>query len=200
MPNIGAKHVASIRRGVVLEVWTLSWNVVDVVILAFAAYVARSVALAGFGLDSLIEIGAGVVVLWELRDIGGGRRARARGLIGWAFIVLALYVAVQSSAVLAVGFHPHHSPIGIGWTALTAVVMFILANAKRRVGHQLANQVLITEGRVTFVDGVLASAVLVGLVLNAVLGWWWADPTAGLLIVVYGAKEGVAALRHGSLE
>ena len=200
MPNIGSKHVVSIRSGVVLEVWTLSWNVVGVVILAFAAYAARSVALAGFGLDSLVEIGASVVVLWELRDIEGGRRSRALRLIGGAFIVLALYLAIQSSTVLAVGFHPHHSPIGIGWTAATAVVMFVLANGKRRVGHLLANQVLITEARVTFVDGVLATAVLVGLALNAVLGWWWADPTAGLLIVVYGTKEGVAALRHGSLE
>jgi divalent metal cation (Fe/Co/Zn/Cd) transporter len=200
MPNTGSKHVTSIRRGVVLEVWTLSWNVVGVVILAFAAYAARSVALAGFGLDSLVEIGASVVVLWELRDIEGGRRSRALRLIGGAFIVLALYLAIQSSIVLAVGFHPHHSPIGIGWTAATAVVMFVLANGKRRVGHLLANQVLITEARVTFVDGVLATAVLLGLALNAVLGWWWADPTAGLLIVVYGAKEGVAALRHGSLE
>jgi divalent metal cation (Fe/Co/Zn/Cd) transporter len=197
MPNTGSKHVTSIRRGVVLEVWTLSWNVVGVVILAFAAYAARSVALAGFGLDSLVEIGASVVVLWELRDIEGGRRSRALRLIGGAFIVLALYLAIQSSIVLAVGFHPHHSPIGIGWTAATAVVMFVLANGKRRVGHLLANQVLITEARV---DGVLATAVLLGLALNAVLGWWWADPTAGLLIVVYGAKEGVAALRHGSLE
>ncbi len=200
MPNIGSKHVASIRSGVVLEVWTLSWNVVGVVILAFSAYAARSVALAGFGLDSLVEIGASVVVLWELGDIEGDRRARALGLIGWAFIVLALYLAIQSSIVLAAGFHSRHSPIGIGWTAATAVVMFVLANGKRRVGHQLDNQVLITEGRVTFVDGVLATAVLVGLALNAVLGWWWADPTASLLIVVYGAKEGVAALRHGSLE
>lgn len=200
MPNTGSKHVTSIRRGVVLEVWTLSWNVVGVIILALAAYAARSVALAGFGLDSLVEIGASVVVLWELRDIEGGRRSRALRLIGGAFIVLALYLAIQSSIVLAVGFHPHHSPIGIGWTAATAVVMFVLANGKRRVGHLLANQVLITEARVTFVDGVLATAVLVGLGLNAVLGWWWADPTAGLLIVVYGAKEGVAALRHGSLE
>ncbi len=200
MPNTGSKHVTSIRRGVVLEVWTLSWNVVGVIILALAAYAASSVALAGFGLDSLVEIGASVVVLWELRDIEGGRRSRALRLIGGAFIVLALYLAIQSSIVLAVGFHPHHSPIGIGWTAATAVVMFVLANGKRRVGHLLANQVLITEARVTFVDGVLATAVLVGLGLNAVLGWWWADPTAGLLIVVYGAKEGVAALRHGSLE
>ena len=200
MPNTGSKHVTSIRRGVVLEVWTLSWNVVGVIILALAAYAARSVALAGFGLDSLVEIGASVVVLWELRDIEGGRRSRALRLIGGAFIVLALYLAIQSSIVLAVGFHPHHSPIGIGWTAATAVVMFVLANGKRRVGHLLANQVLITEARVTFVDGVLATAVLVGLGLNAVLDWWWADPTAGLLIVVYGAKEGVAALRHGSLE
>ena len=190
MPIVGSKHVASIRLGVILEVLTLSWNVVGVVILAFAAIAARSVALTGFGLDSLVEIGASVVVLWELRDLYGGRRARALRMIGVAFLVFALYLAVQSTVVLALGLRPHHSPLGIAWTAVTAVIMFSLAAGKRRVGRLLDNEVLVTEGRVTFVDGVLATAVLTGLALNAILGWWWADPAAGLLIVVYGAKKG----------
>ena len=185
---------ASIRSGILLESTTLIWNVIGVGVLALAAITARSVALAGFGLDSLIEIGASVVVLWELRDPEGTRRPRALRLIGVAFLTLALYLGVQSIVVLSLGFHPHHSVPGIVWTALTAVVMLVLATSKARVGRALANEVLITEGRVTFVDAVLAVAVLVGLALNAGLGWWWADPIAGLVIVAYGVKEGLVAL------
>ena len=176
---------------------TLSWNVIGVAVLAVAAIAARSVALAGFGLDSLIEIGASVVVLWELRAIEGSRRPRALRLIGVAFLALALYLAVQSLVVLSLGFHPLHSVAGIIWTALTAAVMLVLSRAKTRVGRTLGNEVLIMEGRVTLVDAVLAVAVLAGLTLNAGLGWWWADPSAGLVIVAYGVKEGWAALHHG---
>jgi divalent metal cation (Fe/Co/Zn/Cd) transporter len=178
-----------LRRGRRLELATLAWNVVGVVVLAVAALSARSVALAGFGLDSLIEIGASTVVLWELADVGGARQRRATRLIGAAFVVLALYLAVQSTVVLVAGSRPHHSVLGIVWTAVTAAVMFCLAAAKARTGAALDNPVLRAEGRVTLVDGVLASAVLVGLVLNAALGWWWADPAAGYLLVYYGARE-----------
>jgi divalent metal cation (Fe/Co/Zn/Cd) transporter len=198
MSNSGSTHQRSIRTGIILEVITLAWNVTGVVILTWAAFVARSVALAGFGLDSLIEIGASTVVLWELRDVEGERRVRALQLIGGAFLVLACYLGVQSVIVLAIGYHPRHSVAGIVWTALSAVVMFILAREKTRTGVRLGNEVLVTEGRVTFVDGVLATAVLVGLALNAGLGWWWADPLAGLVIVVYGVKEGVGALRYAA--
>lgn len=188
---------SSVRCGFILEAMTLSWNVIGVAVLAVAAIAARSVALAGFGLDSLIEIGASVVVLWELRAIEGSRRPRALRLIGVAFLALALYLAVQSLVVLSLGFHPLHSVAGIIWTALTAAVMLVLSRAKTRVGRTLGNEVLIMEGRVTLVDAVLAVAVLAGLTLNAGLGWWWADPSAGLVIVAYGVKEGWAALHHG---
>ena len=150
------------RRGVLLERVTLAWNVVGVVVLAIAAVRARSVALAGFGLDSLVEIGASTVVLWELSGEGDLRQRRALRLIGYAFIALAVYIAVQSTVVLVTGFHPKHSPLGIAWTALTAIVMFTLAAGKTRTGAALDNPVLQTEGRVTFIDGLLAVSVLVG--------------------------------------
>src|SRR6185312_15936429 len=134
----------------------LAWNVAGIAVLAVAALAARSVALAGFGLDSLIEIGASTVVIWELS--GAGER-------------------------------PHHSALGIGWTAVTAAVMFALAAGKARTGAALDDPVLRTEGRVTMVDGILATAVLTGLALNAALGWWWADPAAGYVLVYYAARE-----------
>jgi divalent metal cation (Fe/Co/Zn/Cd) transporter len=185
------------RAGFVLEGITLGWNVVGIVVLAITAIAARTVALAGFGLDSFIEIGASTVVLWELSGTGEERQRTALRVIGAGFIALAVYLAVQSTYVLAVGDHPKHSVPGIVWTALTAAVMFGLALGKARVGRALDNPVLRTEGRVTMVDAFLATAVLVGLALNAGLGWWWADPLAGYVILFYGVKEGRAALRHG---
>jgi len=178
-----------LRRGRVLEGITLGWNVAGIVVLTVAAVAARSVALAGFGLDSLIEIGASMVVLWELSGSGEDRQRRALRLIGGAFVALAAYLAVQSALVLVTGYRPGHSVLGITWTAVTAVMMFALAAGKARTGKALGNPVLTTEGRVTLVDGILAIAVLAGLVLNAAAGWWWADPLAAMVIVFYALRE-----------
>jgi divalent metal cation (Fe/Co/Zn/Cd) transporter len=177
------------RRGFALEWATLGWNVAGIVVLAFAAITARSVALAGFGLDSLIEIGASTVVTWELSGSGAERQRRGLRLIGCAFAALAAYLLVQSTVVLATGYHPRHSLPGIVWTAVTAAVMFALAAGKARTGRALDNPVLRTEGRVTVIDGILAVAVLAGLTLNALAGWWWADPAAGYVLVYYAARE-----------
>jgi len=194
--DINARRL--LRTGRLLETATLTWNVAGVVVLALAAWAARSVALAGFGLDSLIEIGASIVVVWELAGAGEERRRRAIRGIGTLFLALALYLSVQSTVVLIVGFHPHHSAVGIVWTAVTAIVMFALAAGKARVGRSLVNPVLLTEGRVTFVDGVLATAVLLGLLLNALVGLWWADPAAGYVLGYYGLREGRTALHGGT--
>lgn len=182
-------RAALLRRGFALEYATLGWNVIGIVVLALAAWAARSVALAGFGLDSLIEIGASAVVIWELSGTGEDRRRRALRLIGGAFTALAAYLSIQSTWVLVIGHHPRHSPLGIVWTAVTAAVMFALAAFKTRTGAALDNPVLSTEGRVTLVDGLLATAVLVGLILNGVCGLWWADPLAGYVLVYYALRE-----------
>jgi divalent metal cation (Fe/Co/Zn/Cd) transporter len=178
-----------LRRGFALEYSTLAWNVVGIVVLAIAAISARSVALAGFGLDSLIEIGASTVVIWELAGTSEERQRRGLRLIGYSFAALAVYLLIQSTVVLAAGYQPHHSVLGIIWTAATAAVMFALAAGKARTGRSLGNQVLRTEGRITLIDGILATAVLLGLVLNAALGWWQADPAAGYVLVFYAARE-----------
>jgi divalent metal cation (Fe/Co/Zn/Cd) transporter len=174
-----------LRRGFALEYLTLGWNVIGVGVLAVTAITARSVALAGFGLDSLIEIGASAVVVWELSGTGQARQRRALRLIAYAFIALAAYLLIQSTWALASGHRAAHSPAGIIWTAITAAVMSALAYAKARTGTALDNPVLRAEGRVTLIDAVLAAAVLTGLVLNAAASWWQADPTrrlrAGLL-------------------
>ena len=178
-----------LRRGRILEAVTLGWNVVGIVVLAVASVAAGSVALAGFGLDSLIEIGASIVVLWELADSHPDRQRAGLRLIGVAFALLAAYLAAQSAWALIAHHVARPSGTGIAWTAATAAGMLALAYGKDRAGTRLNNPVLTTEARVTVVDAVLSLAVLVGLVLNARLGWWWADPVAGLVIVGYALAE-----------
>src|ERR1700760_2854926 len=130
-------RVRLLRRGFLLDSLTRGWNVAGIIVLAIGALTARSVALAGFGLDSLIEIGASTVVIWELSGNGPDRQRRGLRLIGDAFAALAVYLLVQSTVVLAVGYHPRHSPLGIIWTAVTGVVMFTLATGKARTGREL---------------------------------------------------------------
>ena len=184
-----------LRRGLMLEYLTLSWNVVGVGVLIAAAVPTGSVALAGFGLDSLVEIGASTVVIWQLNDRSQSRERRALRLIGATFIALAIYIAAQAAYTLISASHPQHSTLGIIWTAATCAVMLALARGKARTGKALGNRVLQTEGRVTLIDAYLAAAVLLGLILNATAGFWWADPLAGLVIVYYGLREGQQALR-----
>jgi divalent metal cation (Fe/Co/Zn/Cd) transporter len=189
VPAASPARSALLRRGFALEYATLAWNVAGIVVLAIAAVSARSVALAGFGLDSLIEIGASTVVIWELSGAGEERQRRGLRLIGYAFAALAVYLLVQSTVVLVTGYHPRPSVLGMAWTAVTAAAMFALAWGKARTGRALGNPVLRTEGRVTMIDGILATAVLLGLALNSALGWWWADPGAGYVLVCYAARE-----------
>lgn len=183
------------RAGIALEVVTLGWNVVGVTLLAVFAYQSGSVALLGFGLDSLIEIGASTVVIWELTGADERRQRLGMRLIGIAFVLLAVYLLAQAAITLLAGQRAVPLLGGIIWTALTAVAMFLLAVGKRRVGGLLDDPVLLTEGKVTLVDGILAASVLLGIVLDAQLGWWWADPLAGLVIVFYAIKEAVHALQ-----
>jgi len=185
-----------LRRGLTLEYATLGWNVAGVAITTIAALAAGSVALAGFGVDSLIEIGASLVVIWQLTGTSQQRERKAMRLIGSAFVLLVIYLLALTIYTLATGAHPNQSLLGIGWTAATLAVMLALAAGKARTGRALANPVLQTEGRVTLVDAYLAGAVLAGLALNATLGWWWGDPLAGLVIVYYGIREAHAALTH----
>lgn len=189
-----------LRRGLRLEYATLGWNVAGLGVLAAAAVRAGSPALAGFGLDSLIEIFASLVVVWQLKGVHREREARAMRLIAAAFAVLAAYLVVQLAVVFATGVRPATSGLGILWTALTFAVMLALAWGKIRTGKALGNPVLRAEGKVTLVDAYLAGAVLAGLVMNALLGWWWADPLAGLVIIYYAAREALHAFRHTAEE
>jgi len=194
-----AMRAVLLRRGLLLEYTTLGWNVVGTTVVIAAAIRARSVALAGFGLDSLIEIFASVIVVWQLRGAADrDRERRALRLISFAFFTLVAYVLAQSAYTLTTGQHPTPSIGGLVWLAATVLAMSLLAWGKYVTGRGLNNQVLMTEARVTLVDAYLAAAVLVGIGLNAARGWWWADPLSGLVIVYYGFHEPNEARRHAA--
>jgi divalent metal cation (Fe/Co/Zn/Cd) transporter len=183
------------RRGLHLEYTTLGWNVIGVPVLVVAAIGSGSAAAAGFGFDSAIEIGASLVVVWELTGAPKEREAFSFRLIGCAFLTLAIYVTGLAAYTLIGGHHPGHPTLGVVWTAGTCVVMLALARGKAVTGRELGNPVLLAEGRVTLVDACLAAAVLAGLTLNALVGWWWADPLAGLVIVGYAVREARTVFR-----
>jgi divalent metal cation (Fe/Co/Zn/Cd) transporter len=187
-----------LRHGLYLEYATLAWNVVGTGVVMAAAFRTGSAALAGFGLDSLIEIFASTIVVWQLRGINQGRERTALRLIGIAFLLLAVYVFAQSAFVFYTARHPETSAFGIAWLVATVAVMLLLAGGKVATGRRLNNEVLRTEARVTVVDAYLAASVLLGVVLNATVGWWWADPLAGLVLVYYGVKEGREAWRQSA--
>jgi divalent metal cation (Fe/Co/Zn/Cd) transporter len=196
MTRTVADRAALLRRGLRLEYATLAWNAGEVGFLFYAAAMARSVALAGFALDPCIEIFASLVVVARLRGRADPERERrAERRIGYAFFGVAVYLIGQTIVTLIAEVRPDASPLGIGFLSATVVVMFALAFAKLETGRELAHPVLQTEAKVTLVDGVLAASILVGLVLNAALGWWWADIAGGLVVMVYGVREGVHAIR-----
>jgi divalent metal cation (Fe/Co/Zn/Cd) transporter len=191
------RREALLRRGLRLEYATLGWNAVEIGFLIYAAIAARSVALAGFALDSMIEIFASLVVVWQLRGTGEAHgERRAVRLIGLAFFGLAIYIAAQIAATLALGIRPDSSPLGIAWLAATCLVMLGLAAGKARTGAELGNPVLSAEAKVTLIDASLAAGILAGLLLNALAGWWWADIAAGIIVIAYGVREGIVHLRE----
>jgi divalent metal cation (Fe/Co/Zn/Cd) transporter len=171
----------------------IAYHFVEFAIGLAAGIAASSIALIGFGADSLIEALAGFVVLWLFTGARiGSERAerRAQQLIAASFFVLAAYVGTESVRTLAGGQHPEASWIGIGLAAFTTVTMPLLARVKRRVGNQLGSAATVKEASQTQLCAYLSIALLIGLVLNAAAGWWWADPAAALFIAAVAVKEG----------
>ncbi len=176
-----------------LEYATVAWNVMEVFVAIGLGIAARSLALVAFGLDSLIEIFASVVVLWQLR--AGDRTLRAMALVAAAFLLLGVFLLFAATQALVSGREPSASPFGIAYLTVTACVMFGLAVWKGRLGRVLGNHPLATEAGITFLDGMLATGVLIALVANAVFGAWWADGVAAAVIGAVAIPEGVHAWR-----
>jgi divalent metal cation (Fe/Co/Zn/Cd) transporter len=195
--ELDARH-RLLRRGRRLEVFTVAWNSAEGVISIAFALLAGSVALIGFGIDSLIEMSSGLVLLWRLqtrRDMESAERAEtiALRLVGFSFIALALYIAFESVSALWRQDPPAASLGGIVIAVLSLIVMPILARAKRRVAAAIDSRALHADSIQTDICMVLSAILLLGLGLNAALGWWWADPVAGVAMVPLIAREGVLA-------
>jgi divalent metal cation (Fe/Co/Zn/Cd) transporter len=181
------------RRARVLAWGGIAWHFVEFAIAVGAGIAANSIALIGFGADSLIESFAGFAVVWLFtgrRLDSGSAERRAQQLIALSFYVLAAYVGVEALRTLATGDHPGTSWVGIGLAAFTAPTMPLLALAKRRVGVKLNSSATVKEGAQNMLCAYLSLALLVGLLSNAVAGWWWADPAAALFIAVVALREG----------
>jgi divalent metal cation (Fe/Co/Zn/Cd) transporter len=182
---------ADLRRAYRLEYLTIGWNSAEAAIALVAGFLAGSVALVGFGLDSIIEVFAASIVLWHIRgEVSEDRERRALRLIAVSFYALAAYVTIESSRDLIVTARPSESIPGIVLTVLSLLVMGFLARAKHRVGHQINSLPLIADSKETLLCTYLSAVVLVGLALNAALGWWWADPLAGFGIAFLAIREG----------
>jgi divalent metal cation (Fe/Co/Zn/Cd) transporter len=176
----------------------IGWHAIEAAIAIAAGAVAGSIALVGFGGDSLIESAAGLILLWRFADSRADSEAaerRAQRLIGVSFYVLAAYIAVEAARSLASGHHPDVSYVGIGLSVVTLATMPPLAAAKARVGERLGSSATKSEGRQNLVCAYLSGALLVGLGSNALFGWWWADPGTALVIAAVAVNEGREAWR-----
>ncbi|AZS45233.1 hypothetical protein BWL13_02832 [Microbacterium oleivorans] len=175
---------------------TIAYNLIEAVVAVTAGTIASSAALIGFGLDSTIEVLSAAAVAWQFtrRDPERWERGTLR-VIAIAFFALATYVTVSSVTALVLRTEPETSPIGLLLTAVSVLVMPFLSLAERRAGRELGSATAVADSRQTLICTYLSAAVLVGLVVNAAFGWWWADAVAGLIIAVFAVREGVEAWR-----
>jgi divalent metal cation (Fe/Co/Zn/Cd) transporter len=180
-----------------------AWHLIEFGIAIGAGIAAGSIALIGFGADSLIEGLAGFVIVWLFtgsRLHSHTAERRAQQIVAASYLILAVYIGVESIRTLIGGHHPGTSWVGVGLAAFTAPTMPLLARAKRKVGRQLNSSATVSEAEQNMICAYLSVALLVGLLLNAVAGWWWADPAAALVIAGVAAKEGRESWRGDSCD
>ena len=184
------------RRAQLLAATSVTYNVIEAVVAVSAGLVAGSVALVGFGLDSVVEVSSGLIILWQFRHrLPETREKQALRLLAFSFFALAAYVGFESIRTLITGADPDTSPVGIGLAIASLIVMPFLSWAQRRTGKAHGSNAVVADSTQTLLCTYLSAVLLVGLVLNATLGWGWADPIAGLIIAGVAIREGVEAWR-----
>jgi len=184
------------RRAQLLAAASVSYNLIEAVVATSAGLVAGSVALVGFGLDSIVEVSSGLIILWQFRHhLPESRERQALRLMAISFFALAAYVTFESARTLLVGQEPDPSPVGIGLAIASLAIMPFLSWAQRRTGRSLGSNAVVADSTQTLLCTYLSAVLLVGLVLNATLGWAWADPLAGLVIAAVVVREGLEAWR-----
>jgi divalent metal cation (Fe/Co/Zn/Cd) transporter len=194
------KREALVRRGIVLSYATIGYNSLEAVGSLIAGVLAGSVALVGFGIDSVLEVLASGAAQWRLRsDLDPTKRERVElqtmRIIGLSFLALAVYILLDAARTIWNREAPQRSPLGIIVLTLSVIVMPVLARSKKRVARELGSGALEAEATQTSLCAYLSGIALVGVLLNALLGWWWADPAAALLMVPIIALEGLEGIR-----
>lgn len=190
-----------VRRAKLLAWGGNAWHFVEFAIAVGAGIAAGSVALVGFGIDSLIETLAGFIIIWRFasqRSRSETAERRAQQLVAASYAILVVYILIEATRSLVSGDQPEASWIGIGLAAVTAPTMPLLARAKRRVGRQLGSSATVSEAEQNQICAYLSIALLVGLLANALLGWWWADPAAALVVAGFAAWSGLSAWREAA--
>ena len=200
MVEITADRQAAAERGKRLEYFTITWNSLEGLVALIAGGLAGSISLVGFGIDSFIEVASGTVLLWRMSvdaDVRSRERNEQRSLriVGVCFIALAVYILYESFSDLLCRRPPEHSMPGIVIACVSLVVMPLLARAKRKIGRELGSAAMHADARQTDFCMYLSAILLIGLLLNAGLGWWWADPIAALVMVPIIAKEGIDGMK-----
>jgi len=184
------------RRAQLLAAASVGYNLLEALVAITAGIVAGSVALVGFGLDSIVEVSSGLIILWQFRHhMPESRERQALRLMALSFFALAAYVSVESTRSLLGGHEPDGSPVGIALATASLVIMPFLSWAQRRTGRSLGSNAVVADSTQTLLCTYLSAVLLAGLVLNATLGWAWADPIAGLVIAAVAVREGLAAWR-----
>ena len=197
---MGSERVRLARRGRRLEYFTIGWNSLEGLIAVGAGALAGSISLIGFGVDSFIEVSSGVALLWRM-VIDADERERERReritlrLVGMSFLALAAYVALSATNDLLAGHVPERSTAGVVLACASLIVMPLLSRAKHRVGSAMGSAAMHADAKQTEFCTYLSGILLLGLLLNALMGWWWADPVAALIMVPIIAKEGFEGLR-----
>jgi divalent metal cation (Fe/Co/Zn/Cd) transporter len=200
MTELAVNRKSIAERGKRLEYFTIAWNSMEGLVAVIAGTIAGSISLVGFGVDSFIEVTSGAVLLWRM-SVDANQQTRERNerlsirVVGVCFIALAMYVACESILDLIGRKTPEHSLAGIALACVSLVAMPILSRAKKRVASQLGSAAMRADAKQTDFCVYLSAILLAGLLLNALLGWWWADPVAGLLMTPIIANEGIQAVK-----
>lgn len=191
---VGVFEAASLRTRARQLAWvTVVWNVIEALVAIIAGTAAGSAALIGFGLDSTVEVASALVIIWQFSGVDEQRERRALRLIALSFFALAIYVSIRALLDLGGAHEADTSTVGIALAVASLIVMPVLAVAKRRTGQQLGSVTVTADSQQTWLCTYLSAILLVGLVLNATVGWWWADPIAALVIAALAAREGIEA-------
>jgi divalent metal cation (Fe/Co/Zn/Cd) transporter len=196
-PALAVDRRAVLRRRIrLLVAATIAYNAVEAIVAIAAGTIASSIALIGFGLDSVIEVSSAAAVAWQFAGPDHERREKvALRVIAGSFFALAAYVTVEALRTLIGGHQPEHSSVGIALVSISVVIMPVLSWAQRRAGRELGSASAVADSKQTLLCTYLSAAVLLGLVLNAALGWWWADPVVALGLAAVAVREGREALR-----